>query len=212
MNKQNQEKVWDALAEQWYHFRHQPFKDITQEIKKLVKLKKGKILEIGCGNCRNLKDFAKAEFDCYGIDFSKEMLKYAKEYCKKHGFIVKLKKARAEKLPFKNNLFDYVLSIATLHHLKRKEQIKAVKEMWRVLKPNGIALVAVWNKRNKKAKEQYISWRVKGKTYWRYYYLFAIAEIKNLFEKHGFEILEQKTNKNLILLVRKRKSIKNKKE
>ncbi len=160
-----QEKVWDAIAWQWYHFRHQQFRDVAQEIKKLVKLKKGKILEIGCGNCRNLKTFALAGFDCYGIDFSKEMLKYAKEYCKKYKFKVNLRKARAEKLPFKSNSFDYMLSIATLHHLKKKEQIKAVKEMWRVLKPKGIALVAVWNKKNKKANEQYISWRVKGKTY-----------------------------------------------
>ncbi|MCL6501014.1 MAG: class I SAM-dependent methyltransferase, partial [Candidatus Pacearchaeota archaeon] len=183
-----QEKVWDALAEQWYHFRHQQFKDVAKEIENIAKLKKGKILEIGCGNCRNLKTFALAGFDCHGIDFSKEMLKYAKEYCEKHCFKVKLKRARAEELPFKSNSFDYVLSIATLHHLKKKEQIKAVKEMWRVLKSEGIALVAVWNKRNKKPRERYISWEVKGKTYWRYYYLFTLTELKDLFKKQGFEV------------------------
>ncbi|MCX8194075.1 MAG: class I SAM-dependent methyltransferase [Candidatus Pacearchaeota archaeon] len=203
MKQENQEKVWDAIAEQWYHFRHQQFKDIAKEIKNLAKLKKGKVLEIGCGNCRNLKTFALKGFDCYGIDFSKEMIKYAKKYCKKYNFKVKLKKARAEKLPFKSNSVDYVLCIATLHHLKPHEQAEAVKEMQRVLKPNGIALVAVWNKKVSKAQEKYISWKIKGKNYWRYYYLFTMPELKKLFEKHGFKILRQRAGKNLIIIVRK---------
>ena len=203
MPQENQEKVWDAIAWQWYHFRHQQFKDVSKEIEKLAKLKKGKVLEIGCGNCRNLKTFAKAGFDCYGIDFSKEMIKYAKEYCKKHDFKVKLKKARAEKLPFKNNSVDYILNIATLHHLNEKEQEKNVKEMWRVLKPKAIALVAVWNIKKSKAKEKYISWKVRGKTYWRYYYLFTMPELKKPFKKHDFLIVRQKTGKNLIIVVRK---------
>lgn len=215
--KQNQEKVWDALAEQWYHFRHQPFKDVSKEIKKLSKLKKGKILEIGCGNCRNLLPFAKSGFDCYGIDFSKEMIKFARKYCKKHELKVKLKKARAEKLPFKNREFDYILNIATLHHLNKKEQEKSVKEMWRVLKPKGLALIAVWNIKNEnrkvkgkgknaekeKIKEKYIGWKVKGKTYWRYYYLFTMPELKKLFKEHGFKIIKDKKNNNLIILVKK---------
>ncbi|MGB9707974.1 MAG: class I SAM-dependent methyltransferase [Candidatus Pacearchaeota archaeon] len=201
--KQNQEKVWDALAEQWYHFRQQHFRDIAKELKKIVKLKRGKVLEIGCGNCRNLKTFAKAGFDCYGVDFSKEMIKFAKKYCKKHGFKVKLKKANAVKLPFPKNSFDYLLSIAVLHHLNKKNQIKAVKEMRQVLKPKGIAFVTVWNKKVSKVKEEYISWQVKSKVYWRYYYLFTMPELKKLFKKSGFKILKQETGKNLILILQK---------
>lgn len=198
-----QEKVWDAIAWQWYHFRHQQFKDVAREIEKLVKLKKGKILEIGCGNCRNLKTLAKEGFECYGIDFSREMIKYAKEYCKKHNFKVKLKKARAEKLPFASNSIDYILCIATLHHLKPAEQIKAIKEIQRVLKSKGVALIAVWNRKKEKTKEKYIGWKVKGKTYWRYYYFFSMPELKKLFKKNKFKVLKQKTDKNLIIVVRK---------
>lgn len=202
--KENQERVWDAIAWQWYHFRHQQFKDVAKEIDKLAKLKKGKVLEIGCGNCRNLKTLAKQGFDCYGIDFSREMIKYAKEYCEKHGFKVKLKKAFAQKLPFTSNSFDYILNIATLHHLNKQEQEKSVKEMWRVLKSKGLALIAVWNKKGRSnAKEKYISWKVRGKMYWRYYYLFTMSELKKLFKEHGFSIIRQKTGKNLIMLVRK---------
>jgi len=203
--KPDQEKVWDALAEQWYHFRHQQFRDVGAELKDLSALKPGKILEIGCGSCRNLLPFAKQGFQCYGIDFSKNMLKYAREYCKKYNFNVILKKARAEKLPFSDNSFDYILSIATLHHLNRKEQELAVAEMTRVLKKNGIALVAVWNKfpMSLLVKEKYITWSVKGKVHWRYYYMFTPLELKRLLKKHGFEIIMCGCKKNITIVAKK---------
>lgn len=200
--QKNQEKVWDAIAEQWYHFRQQQFKDVKEEIEKLIKLKKGKILEIGCGNCRNLKDFAKAGFVCYGIDFSRKMLKFARLYCKKYGFKVILKKAKVESLPFKNNTFDYLLAIAILHHLKPRQQIKAVKEMYRVLKDDGLALISVWNKKSK-LKEEFVPWKIKNKIYLRYYYFFSLEELKKLFYEEGFKILKEKVNKNIVIIVKK---------
>jgi len=204
--KMNQEEVWNALAEQWYHFRQRPFRDVASEIEKLSrKLAKGKILDIGCGNCRNLLPFSKKGFECYGIDFSSGMLKFAKHYCKKYGFKVKLKKARAEKLPFKSNSFDYVLNIATLHHLKKPEQEKAVKEMYRVLKPHRIAFITVWNKfpLSLFIKNRYEKWTKKGQAYYRYYYLFTPWELKSLLKKHGFEIIKSTCKKNIIFIVRK---------
>ncbi|MEW6063509.1 MAG: class I SAM-dependent methyltransferase [Nanoarchaeota archaeon] len=204
---QNQIRVWNAVAEQWHHFRQKPY----SEWQFLAKTwKKGKILEVGCGNCRNLLIFAKNGFDCYGIDFSDEMLKYAKKYCKKYAFKVKLKKARAEKLPFKNESFDYVLSIAVLHHLNSKEKrIKSLKEIKRVLKNEGEALILVWNKLIPrfffKPKDYFVPWRVKGKAYLRYYYFFTYWELKKLLKKSGFKIISSSGmfNKNLLFLVKK---------
>ena len=200
-----QEKVWDALAEQWYHFRQQQFRDVKAEIGDISNLKPGKILEIGCGSCRNLLPFAKQGFDCYGVDFSKNMLKFAKEYCEKYDFKVNLKKARAEELPFQDSSFDYILSIATLHHLNRKEQEAAVKEMARVLKPDGIALITVWSKFPMSifVKQKYISWTVKGKAYHRYHYLFTPFELKRLLKRHGFRIIACGRKKNLIVVAKK---------
>ena len=69
----SQEKVWDKIAEQWHHFRQQKFQPVYDFIENF-KPKKGKILEVGCGNARNLIPFAKSGFECYGIDFSNNML------------------------------------------------------------------------------------------------------------------------------------------
>ncbi|MBS3145266.1 class I SAM-dependent methyltransferase, partial [Candidatus Woesearchaeota archaeon] len=78
----SQEKVWDKIAEQWHHFRQQKFQPVYDFIENF-KPKKGKILEVGCGNARNLIPFAKSGFECYGIDFSNNMLRQAKKFAQK---------------------------------------------------------------------------------------------------------------------------------
>ncbi|MEM1535281.1 MAG: methyltransferase domain-containing protein [Candidatus Pacearchaeota archaeon] len=209
MAEKEQEKVWDAIAEQWFRFRQEPFKDVGADLIRLSgKWQRGKILEIGCGNCRNLLPFARAGFDCYGIDFSKKMLKYARIYAREKGFNVKLKKANATKLPFSNEFFDYVLCIATLHHLNKEQQSKAIAEIWRVLKRGGEAYISVWNKLNPrwlfKKHEQLVPWHVKGKTYLRYYYFFWPFELKKALKQVGFKIQASFwLSKNLRFLIKK---------
>jgi len=203
-----QKKVWDAIAEQWYHFRQKPFRDIAKELEKLSEKEKGKILEIGCGNCRNLLVFAKKGFECYGLDFSEKMLEFAKLFCEKHKIKVRLKLGVAEKLPYQNNFFDYCLSISLLHHLETKEKRrKAVEEMFRVLKPNGLAFVSVWNlfPLSLFVKNKMVKWQKEGKVFYRYYYLFLPFELKNLLRKAGFKVLRSSKlfGKNIWFLAKK---------
>ena len=149
--------------------------------------------------------FARKGFECYGIDFSPNMLREAESYTRKYGFLVELKEARAEKLPFDKNMFDYILNLSVLHHLKKRQQERAVKEMFRVLKPGGKAFISVWNKGPLAMfkKEKYVKWTKKGKVHERYYYLFTLHELKKLFEKYGFKVLKREKGKNLSLIVGK---------
>jgi ubiquinone/menaquinone biosynthesis C-methylase UbiE len=212
--QQSQQEVWNAIARQWSHFRQKPFTDIQHWLDLLLQKPRGKILEIGCGNCRNLLQFAKAGFECYGIDFSKEMLRQAREFCKKHGISIALKKANAVKLPFSNESFDYVLCIALLHHLKKREAVKAVKEAWKVLRPGGLAFFSVWRKNkevlrkakkvDKEGKAYLVPWCVEGVCHWRYYYFFSKAELKKILKQAGFEILGSSAEKNLCFLCQKK--------
>ena len=185
-----QEKVWDALAGGWSGWRNRPLK----EIEKLAsEWNSGKLLDIGCGNCRNLIPFAKAGFDCYGIDFSKEMLALARERCKKENVKINLKLARAEKLPFKNESFDCCIFANVLHHVETDDgRKKALSEMIRVMKPEGRAFVSVWNKIQPRfffaKKDSCISWKKKSGTVQRYYHLFSYFELRRLLKKTGFKI------------------------
>jgi len=199
MKIDNQEKVWDNIAEQWFHFRQQKNIDTEYFFNKYCK-DKGSVLDIGSGNSRNLLRFAKSGFKCYGIDFSQKVIDYSKEFTKKNNIKVNLKKANMLKLPFKDNNFDYVLMIASLHHIDKKNQIKALKESYRVLKNKGKMLISVWNK---PSENPYTAWKVKDKIYKRYYYFFKEQELKSLILNAGFKILENYSNKNIVFILEK---------
>lgn len=101
-----------------------------------LKKKRGNvILDAGCGTgslIKKLKRFG----EIYGIDVSSEALKFAK----KNG-LKKIIKASVEKIPFKDNKFDVVISIDVLYHKAVKSDLRALKEFKRILKPGGIIVV-----------------------------------------------------------------------
>ncbi|MAG52798.1 MAG: hypothetical protein CMH62_02445 [Nanoarchaeota archaeon] len=193
----SQKKVWGRIAESWSNFRQRPQK----EAEWLVKLwSPGKILDVGCGNCRNLLPFSK--FKCYGVDFSEDMLKQAKLYVTKHNLKVNLKVANAANLPFDNNFFDYVVSFAVLHHLKNPEL--AIKEIYRVLEKNGEAYITSWNKLQLKflfkRKETHIKWGKEN----RYHNFISFLEMRRMLKRTGFVILKSRMfGKNIEFLVKK---------
>ena len=204
-----QEKVWDSIARKWQEFRVKSIKEAID----FIKNSKGRTLDLGCGSGRN---FTKTKGTIYAVDFSKKMLNYAKEYAEKKGFKVITKKAKAEKLPFKNNFFDRAIFIATLHCIKgKKKREKALKELYRVLKPGAKAMITVWDKNQsrfkKEKKEIMLPWRINRKRYMRYYYLYDKDEIIDEVKKIGFKVVkisDKNTNgyyskRNIILVVRK---------
>jgi len=188
---ESQEEVWDLIASGWTSFRQNPLRVVEEFAKGW---KPGKILDVGCGNGRNLKPFADLKFDCYGIDFSKNMVSVAKDFLKKHNLKAKVYVEKAEKLPFDDNSFDYVLALRVIPCiLTEKERSKALDEVKRVLKKNGKAVITIWNKTNFKyllsKKEALVPWRKKDRILIRYYYLYSPAEITKILVEKGFKIL-----------------------
>ena len=93
-----------------------------------------KILDVGCGTGANLEmlaQFGKAE----GVDVSDEAL----EFCRAKG--LKAHKGLAEKLPFADESFHLVTALDVVEHLD--DDVAGLKEMRRILKSNGRALIFV---------------------------------------------------------------------
>src|SRR3989338_4671620 len=196
----NQQRVWNKIAEKWSNFRQKPEKK-AEELAKLWK--PGKILDVGCGNCRNLLPFFIKKFDCYGIDFSENMIKEAKKFVSKKNMKVNLKVGDVSKLPYKDKSFDYLLSFAVLHHLKNPEI--RIKEINMVLKNNGQAYISVWNKLQLrflfKRKETYVKFGNEK----RYYHFISFFEMRRFLKKYNFKILDSKMfGKNLEFLVERK--------
>lgn len=106
-------------------------------IKCLQITKKNKVLDIGCGTGAHLEDInTKTGADCYGVDLRKDLFVKNKN--------ITLVYSDMEALQFKPSEFDRIFSLGTLEHTPRTSN--AFREVSRVLKKDGLALITVPNK------------------------------------------------------------------
>lgn len=110
---------------------------LSQEIKKLMGENKNSVLDIGTSTGTNLRMLKSLGFNnITGVDSNSDAIRYCKEkefYNMIEGTILNL--------PFEKDSFQLVLATDILEHVK--DDSKAVKEIVRVLKPGGIALITV---------------------------------------------------------------------
>ncbi|CAD5269436.1 MULTISPECIES: bifunctional 2-polyprenyl-6-hydroxyphenol methylase/3-demethylubiquinol 3-O-methyltransferase UbiG [unclassified Imperialibacter] len=106
---------------------------------------KSKVLDVGCGEGRNLIYFAKEGFDVYGFDQSPSALQMLRYLLKgtSQGFDErKLIEGNAKSLPLPAGYFDIVISSAVLHFAESVDAFhKQMAELFRVLAPDGILFI-----------------------------------------------------------------------
>ncbi len=106
--------------------------------KKLLSKANGNILEVACGTGQNLPLFA-PNSNITAVDLSPRMLEVARENAIKHGLNADFAVMDAEKLEFPNGSFDTVVS--TLSTCTFPNPVKALQEMKRVCRPDGLILL-----------------------------------------------------------------------
>ncbi|MBN1366721.1 MAG: methyltransferase domain-containing protein [Dehalococcoidales bacterium] len=187
------ENVFDRIAPGWYGFRHHTI--FRTELETLAKKwQPGKLLNIGCAHGPDFIPF-REHFELYGIDSSPEMLHYGRKYARKFDFEPFLELADATSLPFPDNSFDYAIAVATYHHLEDKTaRLKALRELNRVLKPDGEAFITVWNHWQPrfwfKGSDTLVPWRIKEQVVQRYYHLFSYGEMAKLVKQAGLQVIK----------------------
>jgi ubiquinone/menaquinone biosynthesis C-methylase UbiE len=103
------------------------------------------VLDVGCGTGHLAIVFAQRvgpTGSVKGIDPAAEMIKRASGRARKRGVPVSFQVAFAQDLPFADRNFDAVACTLVLHHVAEDDQLTAVQEMYRVLKPGGRLLIA----------------------------------------------------------------------
>jgi ubiquinone/menaquinone biosynthesis C-methylase UbiE len=103
-----------------------------------------KILEIGVGQGTDLIQFARAGAVCSGVDITDNHLLLTRKNFALQGFKVELIKADATRLPFPDESFDVVYSFGVIHHIPEAGLV--LDEIFRVLKPGGKVMLALYHK------------------------------------------------------------------
>jgi len=178
------EKIADKYAEKWLNYREESYINLLKNFVNLLKNKE-KVLDAGCGPGRDIKILYELGIkEVYGIDLSKNMLNIAKEYESRGKYFV----MDIRKLDFDDEFFDGIICIGVLVHLNKEDFIRSLKELYRVLKKEGILLLSV-----KIDKEEKI---LIDKKYGeiRYFFIYTEDFIKDSLKNVGFEILETRYN------------------
>jgi len=97
------------------------------------------VLDAGCGAGREARWLAENGYRVIGVDFSSPMLKKANEIKNNK---IKFIKGNLKNLSFSDKAFDYAVLIHGVLPIipKKEERIKILKEIYRVLKPEGILI------------------------------------------------------------------------
>lgn len=123
------------------------------------------ILDAGCGTGFTLKCLNR-----YGTAFGVDISDIALGYCRQRG-LDRILKASVSSLPFSDNSFDLVVSTEVLYHKWVRDDNRAIKEIYRVLKKGGILIVTspahdYLKRRHDEAvhtRHRYTKWELGGK-------------------------------------------------
>jgi ubiquinone/menaquinone biosynthesis C-methylase UbiE len=113
------------------------------------------ILDVGCGTGTLLLAAAERvgpSGALHGIEPSAEMAAHARHKAEAQRTPLQVVEGSADSLPYPSASFDAVFSTLVFHHLPRSMQEGAIREMRRVLRPGGRAVIVDWQEPKSFAK------------------------------------------------------------
>lgn len=169
-----------------------PLRSVRKAIlSELSYFKEKKIIDLCCGTGNQLRLLSESGFrDLYGVDRSASMLDVAKN----GGHLIKLYNEDATDTSFDNELFDIVMMSFAIHENDRITQKNLLKEAYRILKKDGLLIIAdfILDEKTKRFSRMAIRFveRIAGKRHYR--------NFRNYIKNKGLESLINEEKFNLI--------------
>ena len=115
-----------------------------QELIRQAQIQPGQqVLDLGCGTATLtvMVKQAHPKAEVTGLDGDPQVLQIGRAKAEKAGVALTLDQGMAYELPYPDASFDHVLSSLLFHHLSTPDKQRAIKEMYRVLRPGGSFLI-----------------------------------------------------------------------
>src|SRR5580658_1418141 len=103
-----------------------------------------RVLEVGCGMGLHCLELARRGAQVHAVDLTDGAVEATRARMKEFSLDAEIRCADAESLPYDSRTFDFVWSWGVIHHSARTARI--VREIRRVLKPDGGCRVMVYNR------------------------------------------------------------------
>lgn len=118
---------------------------VHDEMVALAALRDGqRVLDVGCGTGNLLRATGKRHraVELAGVDPDLKMLARAESKIRRAGLTARLDRGFAQELAFPDGSFDVVFSSLMLHHLETPAKDEMLAEVRRVLRPDGVLVLA----------------------------------------------------------------------
>lgn len=186
--------VYNTIAPHFSATRHKPWPRIANFLSALPSGAVG--LDVGCGNGKYLD--VNPDIHILGSDRSSELVKLAGERSTVRAGKTEVVVADGFDLPYRLGVFDFVISVAVLHHMSTPSRRQlALKYLLDHIHAQGQVLVYVWALEQATSRrgwdesseqDRMVSWVMKGKkgdtnenvgkTFQRYYHLYKKGELE----------------------------------
>ena len=189
-------RVYEEIAVEYDRVRQEPWPEVVEYAESLPP--RTPIADLGCGSGRHAKVLSGQGHPVVGLDASARLLEIARHKLPQAEFV----RGDLCGLPFRDSRFRAALAVATIHHLPSEgERTAAMREIARILRPGGTALVTVWaieqdpgarRRETRSAGEDprdvWVPWRAGGREVQRFYHLFAEVELADLVTAAGLRL------------------------
>lgn len=181
-------------------FRIHPVLDYEQRVRSRTVLQllspraDERILDIGCGNARDIIPILVAGSTVVGVDISEGMIEEARRDLRAVGYHdVELEVGDATRLKYPDRSFDKILCSEVVEHIPAAAQ--AILEMCRVLKPGGLLVISTPNRRSWYGFDRYVVCQSLLRRKWNHPFdnWRTMAELSSLLDRHGFQIETRQT-------------------
>ena len=133
-------EVWNELHKDFISKNEMKYDDWLEEFKEIISNVDTEIIDLGCGvtgnNTLYLIEKGKKVLSC---DFAEEALKSVSKIKGSKTLLFDM----LNEFPFNNEIADLIIADLSLHYFKREDTERIIKEIKRILKPNGILLFRV---------------------------------------------------------------------
>lgn len=150
---------------------------VTDSIRRWSSLGNPKVCDAGCGTGGLLERLMKTGFtDVCGFDFSDDAIEQLE---KRKWLSGKVYKGDIEKIPLADSSFDVVTCIDVLYHSGVKREDAALREIFRILKPNGILILQLAAFEFLRGSHDLVVMAARR---------YRVGEVEELVKKAGFKI------------------------
>jgi len=151
----------------------------VREIEAVANNGPGRVLDVGCGRGVLLEEFRRRGWEIHGTELSEQAASYARQTLK-----IPVEIGTLETLHFPANQFDAITLWHVLEHVANPRTVLA--QINRILKPDGVLLVAVPNFGSLEARVSKDKWFHLDVP--RHVTHFSQATLENALNESGFEV------------------------